>query len=148
MPKAHNNIRRLVIVCICSLMFSGCSSIKFPWVYRINVQQGNILDKEDIDQLEFGMTKRQVQYVMGSPMLIDTFNQDRWTYYYSRRDGKGNTRKRQLTLHFEEDKYVRHEGDITPSNENKKVERSLNDEEAHATEQALKATEKKKKAAF
>ncbi|HEY7774780.1 MAG TPA: outer membrane protein assembly factor BamE [Marinagarivorans sp.] len=106
---------RFISVSILSIALSGCSSLEFPWVYRISVQQGNIIDQEEVDKLEIGMTKRQVQFVMGSPLLIDTFNQNRWDYYYSRRDGDGNTAKKQFTVFFEDDKYVRHEGDVEPS---------------------------------
>ncbi|BCD98466.1 outer membrane protein assembly factor BamE [Marinagarivorans cellulosilyticus] len=106
---------RLLSLSLLSFALSGCSSLEFPWVYRISVQQGNIIDQEEVDKLELGMTKRQVQFVMGSPLLIDTFNQNRWDYYYSRRDGDGNVKDKRFTLFFEGDKYIRHEGDIAPS---------------------------------
>lgn len=105
---------RPVTVALLALMLSACSSLEFPWVYKISVQQGNILDQEDIDQLEIGMTKRQVQFVMGSPLLVDTFNPDRWDYYYSKLDGKGKVMKKRFTVIFEDDRYVRHEGDYAP----------------------------------
>ena len=108
---------RFISLSILSIALSGCSSLEFPWVYRISVQQGNIIDQEEVDKLEIGMTKRQVQFVMGSPLLIDTFNQDRWDYYYSRRDGDGNTAKKQFTVFFADDKYIRHEGDVEPTAE-------------------------------
>ena len=106
---------RLLSLSLLSFALSGCSSLEFPWVYRISVQQGNIIDQEEDDKLEPGMTKRQVQFVMGSPLLIDTFNQNRWDYYYSRRDGDGNVKDKRFTIFFEDDKYIRHEGDIAPS---------------------------------
>lgn len=105
---------RPVTVALLALMLSACSSLEFPWVYKISVQQGNILDQEDIDQLEIGMTKRQVQFVMGSPLLVDTFNPNRWDYYYSKLDGKGKVIKKRFTVIFEDDRYVRHEGDYAP----------------------------------
>lgn len=108
---------RFISLVTLSITLAGCSSLEFPWVYRISVQQGNIIDQEEIDQLELGMTKRQVQFVLGSPLLVDTFNQDRWDYYYSRRDGDGNTKDKRFTLFFEDDKYVRHEGDVKPTAE-------------------------------
>ena len=106
---------RPVTVALVALMLSACSSLEFPWVYKISIQQGNILDQEDIDKLELGMTKRQVQFVMGSPMLVDTFNPDRWDYYYSKLDGKGNEAQKRFTVYFENDRYVRHEGDYAPN---------------------------------
>lgn len=106
---------RVLIVSMAVLILSACSSLEFPWVYKISVQQGNILDHKDIDKLEIGMTKRQVQFVMGSPLLVDTFNPDRWDYFYSKLDGKGNVTQKRFTVIFEDDKYVRHEGDIEPN---------------------------------
>ena len=97
-----------------TICLSACSSLEFPWVYKISVQQGNILDQEDIDKLEVGMTKRQVRFVMGSPLMADTFNPNRWDYYYSRRSGDGKTKKETLTIFFENDKYVRHSGTKAP----------------------------------
>lgn len=105
---------RPVTVALLAIMLSACSSLEFPWVYKISVQQGNILDQEDIDKLEIGMTKRQVQFVMGSPLLVDTFNPDRWDYYYSKLDGEGKVMKKRFTVVFENDIYVRHEGDYAP----------------------------------
>lgn len=97
------------------LCLGACSSLEFPWVYRISVQQGNIIDQEEIDQLEIGMTKRQVQFVLGSPILIDTFNPDRWDYIYTRRSGKGEVTDKRFSVFFENDKYVRHEGNVLPT---------------------------------
>ena len=106
---------RLLSLSLLSFALSGCSSLEFPWVYRISVQQGNIIEQEDVDKLELGMTKRQVQFVMGSPLLIDTFNQNRWDYYYSRRSGDGTLRDKRFTLFFDGDKYIRNEGDVVPT---------------------------------
>jgi outer membrane protein assembly factor BamE len=60
-------------------LLSAC----FPGVYKLDIPQGNILEEEKIDQLKMGMTKRQVRYLLGTPLMIDSFNQDRWVYYYS-----------------------------------------------------------------
>jgi outer membrane protein assembly factor BamE len=97
------------------LALAGCARLEFPWVYKVSVQQGNILDQEDIDKLELGMTKRQVQFVLGSPLLVDTFAQNEWHYYYSRRDGKGAETLKTLTIYFENDRYARHAGTESPN---------------------------------
>lgn len=106
---------RILSTALFTLTLSACSSLEFPWVYRISVQQGNIIDQEEIDKLEFGMTKRQVQFVLGSPILIDTFNPNRWDYIYSRRSGKGKTTEKRFSVFFEDDKYIRHEGNVEPT---------------------------------
>ncbi len=93
---------------------SGCSSLKFPGVYRIAVMQGNIIDQKKVDQLKLGMTKRQVQYVMGTPLLTDVFHEDRWDYIYQLRRGDKQLRDKRFTLYFESDALVRYDGDYEP----------------------------------
>jgi outer membrane protein assembly factor BamE len=99
------------------VMLSGCSTFKFPGVYRIAVQQGNIIDQKKVDQLALGMDKRQVQFVMGSPLLNDVFHEDRWDYIYYLRRGDDVLRDRRFTLYFEKDALVRFEGDYEPKAE-------------------------------
>ncbi|MBC6904226.1 outer membrane protein assembly factor BamE [Saccharophagus sp. K07] len=104
-----------IVVLVLSAGLSACSYLKFPGVYRIAVQQGNIIDQKKVDQLKVGMTKRQVQFVMGSPLLVDTFHEDRWDYIYEVRKADDILRKRRFTVYFEEDKLVRYEGDYEPN---------------------------------
>ncbi len=94
---------------------TGCSSLEFPGVYRIPVMQGNIIDQKKVDQLKVGMTKRQVQFVMGTPLLTDVFHDDRWDYVYQLRRGNDLLRDKRFTLFFEYDKLVRYEGDYEPN---------------------------------
>ena len=94
------------------LSLSGCSTDKIPGVYRIDIQQGNDVTQDMINQLKPDMTKVQVAYVMGTPLLIDTFHPDRWDYIYSFHPGNGNREERRLTLYFIDDKLNRIEGDI------------------------------------
>ncbi|MGJ8691183.1 MAG: outer membrane protein assembly factor BamE [Thalassotalea sp.] len=72
----------LIIVFIFSV--SACSS----WVYRIDVPQGNYLDKKGVEQLQIGMTKEQVKFVLGSPVVVDSFNDDVWHYVYRFKSGR------------------------------------------------------------
>ncbi len=94
-----------------TLLGTGCSDLPVG-VYRIDVQQGNVLDETMLARLSPGMEKRKVRFVLGTPMLIDTFNQDRWDYVftYSRRGGR--IEQRQITLFFEDELLVRIEGDV------------------------------------
>lgn len=148
MPLNTKKLRLFILTLVGIVPLIGCSSLEFPWVYKISVQQGNILDPEDINKLELGMTKRQVQFVMGSPLLADTFNQDRWDYYYSRRSGKGKIRTKQLTIHFENDVYVRHSGDTLPVSAEEKPAADTTTEEQQVNKEALKASKAKKAAEF
>ena len=94
---------RLTIICLItfSLLSTGCSWLKFPGVHKVDIQQGNIVDQEMIDKLRPGMSMSQVQFVLGTPLVIDTFNQKRWDYFYSRVDPKGKGSERQLQLSFD-----------------------------------------------
>lgn len=94
------------------LFLSACSTDKIPGVYRIDVQQGNNVDQEMLNKLEPGMTKNQVAYVMGTPLLIDTFHPNRWDYLYSYEPGNGDREQRRITLFFDEGETLSHiEGD-------------------------------------
>lgn len=108
----------LLATMVATLPFvSGCSSLKFPGVYRIPIQQGNIIEQEKVDQLELGMSKTQVQFVMGTPLLADVFHQDRWDYIYQLRRGDKTLRERRFTVFFDDDKLVKFEGDYEPNAE-------------------------------
>jgi outer membrane protein assembly factor BamE len=76
---------------------SGC-------VYRVNVQQGNFLEKRNTDQLATGMTKVQVRYLLGTPMVPSIFDNDRWDYLYYLKVGRQQPIQRQLTVYFKDDK--------------------------------------------
>jgi outer membrane protein assembly factor BamE len=93
------------------LLISGCSNYKTPSVYRIDIQQGNDITQEMISQLKQDMSKSQVAYVMGTPLIIDTFNPDRWDYLYSFRPGNGLREQRNITIYFKQDKLDRLTGD-------------------------------------
>lgn len=92
-------------------MISGCNKDKIPGVYRIDIQQGNDVTQAMINKLKPEMTKNQVAYVMGTPLLIDVFHPDRWDYIYSFHPGNGQREQRRITLFFREDKLDRIEGD-------------------------------------
>ncbi len=93
------------------LLISGCNKDKIPGVYRIDIQQGNDVTQEMINKLKPEMTKNQVAYVMGTPLLIDAFHPDRWDYIYSFHPGNGQREQRRITLFFKNDKLTRLEGD-------------------------------------
>jgi len=82
------------------VLVSACSNFSFPGVYRVDVQQGNIIEQDQVQKLAVGMTRAQVQFVMGSALVTDTFNPDRWDYFYSLRDGHGKLEQEHLKLVF------------------------------------------------
>ena len=73
-------------------------------VYRLDVQQGNLLDQEDIEAVKEGMTRNQVRYLLGTPVAVNPFRDDRWDYMYYLRPGKSrNTRQRWVIVRFDGD---------------------------------------------
>lgn len=80
--------------------------------HRIDIQQGNLLTDNEIAQLTPGMTKREVRYILGTPLIVDPFHQDRWDYFYSLDKRRGTVVQRRITLVFAEEKLDRIEGNM------------------------------------
>jgi outer membrane protein assembly factor BamE len=84
-----------------ALMACGC-------VYRINIQQGNFLDQAAVDQVTNGMTRSQVRYLLGTPMVADSFNKSRWDYIYYLKKGRSrHVDSRRVTVYFDGDKVAK-----------------------------------------
>jgi outer membrane protein assembly factor BamE len=93
-----------------ALTVAGCGI-----VYRQPIYQGNLMDKAAVDQLQAGMTKDQVQSLLGSPSIADPFHHDRWDYTATERTGRvGDTEIRNFTVYFEDGVVSRWEGDYFP----------------------------------
>jgi outer membrane protein assembly factor BamE len=83
-------------------------------VYRIDIQQGNLLEDKDIAQVEVGMTRSQVQFLLGTPMVSDSFHRDRWDYaYYLRKGRSPDVARRWVVVYFNNDRVARIERDLT-----------------------------------
>ncbi|MCG6861329.1 MAG: outer membrane protein assembly factor BamE [Chromatiaceae bacterium] len=117
----------LTYLVICAtLTAAGCSTPKkqpdyktsaldkLPFVYKMTVQQGNIITDEMVDRLEPGMTKSQVRFLLGTPMLTDLFHSNRWDYTYTVRRGHNEMKLTRLTLFFRDDSLVQVQGDLRP----------------------------------
>ena len=100
-----------------SLTLVSCSTIlnNLPGVYRLEIQQGNIIDQAMVDQLRPAMNKRQVLYIMGSPMLDNVFHKNRWDYIYSDQPSGEDRVQKQISLFFENDQIVGIQGDFRPN---------------------------------
>lgn len=81
-------------------------------VYVPDVQQGNVITQEMVNQLKVGMNRRQVQFILGTPLIMDPFHQDRWDYYYSLKRGKKYRAKRTLSLFFKGDELTEIRGNV------------------------------------
>ncbi len=104
----------LIITCFSVLWLNACSPGNWRLVHRIDVQQGNVISQDALNQLKPGMTRRQVQFVIGSPMVSDVFHQDRWDYIYLMQPGRGPVTTEHVTLFFEDDTLARISGTMHP----------------------------------
>ncbi len=95
-----------------ALLLSACNTDKIPGVYRIDIQQGNDVSQEMINKVQIGMSKSQVTFILGTPLLIDTFHPDRWDYLYSFHPGNGKRQQRHITLFFNDDTLDNITGDV------------------------------------
>jgi len=92
---------------------AGCSSVpRIPGVtpHRIEIQQGNYVSQDMVSQLKPGMSKEQVRFIMGTPLLTDIFHAERWDYLYWRETSSGKRESRKLALHFESGRLARIDG--------------------------------------
>ena len=117
-----------------ALTLSGCSKFsmpempempsfkfgipKLPGIHKFDIQQGNVITQEMIDQLKPGMTKSQVRFVMGTPLVADTFSQNRWDYYYSKQPAEGEEVRERVAIFFANDLLVGLKGDFAPGRGN------------------------------
>lgn len=85
-----------------TLELSGCSGNLFT-VHKIDVQQGNAVDFENVEMLKVGMTRDQVKFLLGTPLVADIFHPDRWDYIYYLIPGYGEIERRHLTIYFNGD---------------------------------------------
>jgi outer membrane protein assembly factor BamE len=91
---------------------------KFLWIftpYRPDIQQGNFVSQEMIDQVKVGQTRDQIMFILGTPLLTDMFHKDRWDYPFYLARGNGELTTSRVTLYFKDDKLERFEGGNLPS---------------------------------
>jgi outer membrane protein assembly factor BamE len=102
--------RKLLLVAALAAATSGCGIL-----YKQPIYQGNLIEKTAADQLAVGMSRQQVQALLGSPSVADPFHHDRWDYVASERTGRiGRTQVKDLTLWFDGDSLTKWEGDYFP----------------------------------
>lgn len=100
-------LRRAVLPLLLALALPTAGVLQ-GCVYRMTVQQGNFLDPKQVAQLQTGMTRSQVRFLLGTPMLPDAFDRDRWDYLYYLKIGRlKKPEERRLTVFFEGDKVAR-----------------------------------------
>jgi len=122
-PPLHQLARAAcVAAAACAVvLLAGCESVR-TWVppllkpYRPDVQQGNIVTREMVEPLRAGMTREQVRFLLGTPMLTSIFHPDRWDYvYYLERGRTGEVTKRRLTVQFKNGRVETFQADEMPT---------------------------------
>ncbi len=98
----------ILIATIVSLALTGC-------VYRMDIPQGNRIDPALVEQLEIGMSRNQVEFLLGTPAIVDLHHPDKWFYvFYLKHGDDGRIEKSIMTLTFSGDLLSTIEGDLTP----------------------------------
>lgn len=106
------------LAAIAALLLASCGSVGLPLAdfkpYRIEIQQGNFLSQEMVSKLKLGMSKDQVRFVLGTPLIADSFHADRWDYVFRRQRVNSNElEQRKIAVFFEDGKLRRVDGDVT-----------------------------------
>src|SRR5688572_29400088 len=101
-------------------LLPACKSVDMPKLpgvtpYRMVIQQGNFISQEMVAQLKPGMTKEQVRFVLGTPLVTDIFHADRWDYVFYRELANGKKEQRNLSVVFEKERLARVIGDLMPA---------------------------------
>ncbi len=104
----------LAAVALAVLVVAGCGVPRIPGItpYKPEIQQGNYVSQEMVAQLKPGMSREQVRFLLGTPLLTDIFHADRWDYLYWREAENGKREQRRVAIFFDDNKLTRMEGDI------------------------------------
>jgi outer membrane protein assembly factor BamE len=109
---------RSSLVLLLTLLVTACGYVpRIPGItpYKMEIQQGNFVSQDMVSQLKPGMTKEQVRFVLGTPLVADIFHPDRWDYVYWRELADGSREHRKLTVHFDKGQLARVDGDVVSS---------------------------------
>ncbi len=100
---------------VCSALLTGCgASVPMIKPFKMDIQQGNVVTSKMLLQLRPGMTKSQVKFIMGTPLIVDSFHKDRWDYFYQMRRAGKIIEQRRVILDFDKDLLSKVRGDVVP----------------------------------
>jgi len=105
---------RYFLILLFSFLTACGSSVPVLKPYKMDIQQGNVVTSKMLLQLKPGMTKSQVRFIMGTPLVVDSFHKDRWDYFYQLRQSGKVVEQRRVILDFEKDLLARVRGDVVP----------------------------------
>ncbi len=109
-------MKRLLTVPVCTLL-AACASTpdvtSYLRPFRVDVRQGNFVTQEMVAQIKPGLTRDQVRFILGTPLVTDLFHANRWDYVYRFQPGRGEAQERRLAVYFDDNKLARVDGDVT-----------------------------------
>jgi outer membrane protein assembly factor BamE len=111
-------LRQVRNVALIALFLAGCKEVPMlPTLtpYKIDIQQGNVVTQEMMEKLKPGMTPSQVRFILGTPLVVDTFHKDRWDYVYRYEKAGRLQEHRRIIVVFKDEKLARIEGDVIPA---------------------------------
>lgn len=132
-------MRVLLLSCLCAtLVLSGCSfkRPKLPRVHKLTVQQGNVITQTMVDKLKPSMTRSQVAFIMGEPVVKNSFNENRWDYVYSIELPGVFSTTQMVSIFFVDDQLAYFTGDMVPTEVTDTGENESSDDEAAAADAA------------
>src|SRR5882757_6127892 len=107
---------RSILISLLVLGLTGCSII-----YKLPTRQGNVIEQKQLDQLQVGMTREQVKFLMGTPIASDPFRGERWDYFGYYKSPRGQVSTRTVTLYFDDNKLAKMDGVQIATNETKNI---------------------------
>jgi outer membrane protein assembly factor BamE len=101
------------------VLLGGCQLPMLPGLtpHKIDIQQGNYVTQDMVSKLKPGMSKSQVRFALGTPLVTDAFHPDRWDYVYLLQKRGRTLEQRRIAVLFKDDKLLRVEGDVAPAND-------------------------------
>jgi outer membrane protein assembly factor BamE len=107
---------KIALIALC-LTITACGNNRMLRPHKIAIQQGNMITQEMVNKLKPGMTKSQVEFVLGTPLIVDTLNTDQWNYIYTLRVASGRVVQKNLNVLFVDGQLNELTGDYKPSEE-------------------------------
>jgi outer membrane protein assembly factor BamE len=120
-PRRPARLRALALAAAAALTLGACTSeparkvVNLVRPYKPEIQQGNVITRDMVDQLRPGMTRDQVRFMLGTPMLRDIFHEDRWDYPYLLTRSSGETQVRKLVVLFADGRVQKFDSDTMPA---------------------------------
>lgn len=105
-------IKKAIALLLVTAPLLACSTLEFPGVYRLQIEQGNIVTDEMVKQLEPGMSPSQVEFILGTPLIRDSFSPNRWDYLHVIHKPDNTVERERLTVFFEDGALSHYESNI------------------------------------